>query len=341
VPLIRHIRSAGHEVLFAGDHSQQAYITGIFPGISCLFLEGYGVQYAVSRRGFMPKLLSQLPRIRRQVRAEQAWLEQLIRTQQVDGVISDNRYGLFSPQVPSVLLTHQLQVLSGLGGAADRMVQKWHYRFIERFGECWVVDTAGAPGLSGILAHPSKLPAIPVRYLGLLSQCAGAAKPAGPGNYLLVFLSGAEPQRSILSAQLWKQALMLGQPLVFVEGSEKAVPPVDIPAHVCYYKRVVGSELQDLVAGASLVLCRSGYSSLMDLAALQQKAILIPTPGQTEQEYLARHLQQQGMQLSGTQQGLDLAPLLAQASAFPYRQMAAADSFTRYAAVLERWLKQL
>lgn len=338
VPLIRYIRNAGHEVVFAGNYDQQEYIRVVFPDMECVFLEGYNVRYARTRKGFMGRILVQLPRIRQRIREEETWLAGIIARQQIDAVISDNRYGLVHPKIPCVLMTHQLQVLSGWGMAADRLLQKIHYRFITRFRECWVVDQEKVPGLSGKLAHPDLLPHLPVRYLGLLSQCSILRSKRN--GYLLVLLSGTEPQRSLLSALLWKQVQALQQPVVFIEGSAAAATPGGIPPHIRYYKRVAGDLLQDLLAGASLVVCRSGYSSLMDLAALQQKAILIPTPGQTEQEYLARHMQEQGMQLHAAQEGFDISAQLVLADGFPYRPMPGPDSFNAYAAVLDHWLSQ-
>jgi UDP-N-acetylglucosamine:LPS N-acetylglucosamine transferase len=48
-------------------------------------------------------------------------------------------------------------------------------------------------------------------------------------------------------------------------------------------------ELSSALRGAQTVVCRSGYSSLLDLAALGKSAILVPTPGQPEQMQLASY----------------------------------------------------
>jgi len=43
------------------------------------------------------------------------------------------------------------------------------------------------------------------------------------------------------------------------------------------------------------VISRSGYTTIMDLAVLEKKAYFIPTPGQNEQEYLAKRLTKLGI----------------------------------------------
>ena len=340
VPLMRHIRAAGHEVIFAGNDSQKSYIRDIFPDITCLTLPGYNITYSRSRAGFMPKLWIQLPGVRHRIRAEHQWLNHVISEYHPDAVISDNRYGLYTHRIPCVFITHQLQVQTGLGAFADRLLQLFHYRFIQRFSNCWVADVAKDPGISGILAHPRRLPAMPLTYTGLLSQCVPEEPGNSRNNYVLILLSGAEPQRSLLSDLLWQQVQGLNRKVVFVEGTATA-QRTDIPAHVRYYPRVAAEMLRQLINDAAIVICRSGYSSLMDLAATDQKAVLIPTPGQTEQEYLARQLFGRQQQLSFPQKDFVLSRALEAAGSFPFLPMAAPGDFTLYRQVADKWLAGL
>lgn len=284
VPLIRHILDRGHKVSFAGNEAQRSYINAALPGTCTLHLDGYNVSYSRSGSGFMWHMAAQLPRLLSTIRTEQEWLRRNVSEHHIDGIISDNRYGLYHSSVPSVIMTHQLQPISGLGSMADSLVRRMHYRHLEKFDECWVVDEETAPGLAGKLSHPSVLPAH-AKYIGPLS----AIEPVEPPKrgFLLVLLSGPEPQRTLLSGLLWQQALRYPGEVVYVEGSEHAAPPAQIPPHISYHKRVAGNTLAAYIAGAEMVVCRSGYSTIMDLLKLNKKAILVPTPGQTEQEYLA------------------------------------------------------
>jgi predicted glycosyltransferase len=217
----------------------------------------------------------------------------MVKREKIDGVISDNRYGLWHLQKPSVILTHQLGLHTGMGSAADAAVRRMHYRYLNRFSEVWVPDMPGKQNLAGKLSHPGHL-LDSVRYIGWLSQFDQPREAAGKGEHILILLSGPEPQRSILADKLWAQAKLQQQPIVFVEGKE-GVNRGDIPSNISHIALADASTLQPLLEEASLVICRSGYSTLMDLAVFGKPAVLVPTPGQTEQEYLAHMLAAAGI----------------------------------------------
>jgi UDP:flavonoid glycosyltransferase YjiC (YdhE family) len=343
IPIIHYLLAQGHSVFFAGNENQQSYIKNVFPHIDYLMLAGYDIRYASKRIFFTSKLIAQIPRLDKCIRTEHAWLKKVVAAYQIDAVISDNRYGLYHTDIPCVLLTHQLNILTGLGTFWDRCLQKIHYRYIQKFAACWVVDTEIAPGLSGILAHPKHLPAKPTTYIGYLSQCAAlqVAAVQEPHPYVLVLLSGVEPQRTILADRIWQQVLQLSQKIVFVAGTEQLPVPGGIPEHIVYHQRLSGKALQVCIAQASIVICRSGYSSIMDLMVLGKKAILIPTPGQTEQEYLATHLQQQEIFMMQQQQSFSLYAALQQAEHFPFRRSICLSQFEQYRTVVAAWLKTI
>ena len=340
VPLIRHILSLGHTVIFAGNESQQKYVRSVYPALHYINLEGYNVSYARSKYGMIPRIALQIPRLRKMIRTEQAWLQETIKALHIDAVLSDNRYGLYSKLVPCVFITHQLQVRTGYSRHLDHLLLRLHYRFIEKFTHCWIVDEQEDNGLSGALAHPARLPKVKTDYIGLLSQCAGSAVRPQPGNefYVLILLSGTEPQRSMLSELLWKKAIKSDQHIIFVEGSEQATVPASIPPHISYHKRLSADELSTAIETASIVICRSGYSSIMDLIALNKKAVLIPTPGQTEQEYLGQYLGKQKIFMVSDQKKFDLQTSLINASLFPFVQSRFSHSFQKHKAVLQDFL---
>ncbi|MGC4058674.1 MAG: glycosyltransferase [Chitinophagaceae bacterium] len=341
IPLIRHIRSLGHEVIFAGNNAQQSFIKSIFGDIEFVYLEGYNVTYSRNRRTFLLKIIGQIPSIQSSVRRERAWLSHIVKEKRLDAVISDNRYGLFHPEIPCVILTHQLQVLSGSGNPFDMLLLKAHYRYLEKFRECWVVDVADKKNnLSGKLGHPSVLPSMNIRYIGLLSQFA-TTNPSEETDEILILLSGAEPQRSILSEQLWKKAVTCDYHCMFVAGSEQAEIPDLVPDHITFVQRLSGSELSREIAKAAFVICRSGYSSIMDLIALRKKGILIPTPGQTEQEYLAKRMHERGLFMKAKQTKFDIDTSVVNAGLFQFRQRAFGAAFEIHKQVLTDWLRAM
>ena len=352
IPVIQYLKSLGHLPIVACNASQRSFIEETLGETEIVHLEGYNITYSHWNKWAQAGILAQLPRIKRAIKSENKWLRKLCSERQINGIISDNRYGLYNCGVSSVILTHQLQVQTGFGAIANRTVQKLHYKYLDRFDAAWVADNEGIPNLGGNLSHSSRLPRHS-RYVGLLSRFAAAkdeivftsgegsiedTKQPGP---LLMLLSGPEPQRSVLSAMLWKQAVHYDGVINFIEGSEHAVAPENIPSHIHYYKRLAGSNLQPLLHAARMVICRSGYSTIMDLVAMNKRAILIPTPGQTEQEYLGRYLHTQGAFYSATQKRFNLEVALNKASAFPFNSIPLRDHFSCYQRVISQWLTTL
>ena len=338
VPVIRYLRSLGHRVTFAGNDWQSHFINETFKDIDIIHLDGYNVKYGRTRSSFIFTILSQLPGLYKTIRNEHEWLLQQVAKHNFDRVISDNRYGLHHSRIPSVIMTHQLQLQSGISGVADNELRKLHYKYLNRFNECWVVDVEGEPNLSGKLAHPQKLPDH-THYIGLISQFE--AKGNAEGKNLVVLLSGPEPQRSILSNVLWEQLKNYKEPVTFIEGSNNVAIRNDIPPNINYYKQITGDILQPLLEKATMVVCRSGYSTLMDMVALNKKAIIIPTPGQTEQEYLGKHLHAEGVFFATEQKNFDLKASLEKASHFPFKSLQMRDAHTQFQKVICRWVGAL
>jgi len=344
VPIIHHILSLGHHIYFAGNAAQQRVINELFgERISYVHLDGYNVRYSSANRFAQAGLLSQLPRIAATIKQEHDWLQHTAVKLQLQGIISDNRYGLFHSTIPSVIITHQLRVMTGMGTLADNAVQRLHYKYLNRFNATWVADVEDAPGLASELSHSVRMPH-KYDYIGLLSRYAATSanvEEETDSKRVLVLLSGPEPQRTNLSRILWQQVLNYNGEVTFVEGSDNAEQPADIPAHITYHKRLNGTALLDALQWADVVVCRSGYSTLMDLAALGKRAVLIPTPGQTEQEYLAANLKKRGAWYSAPQQNFDLNAGISNALSGSYSPPSFSGVFDLHKPVLKQWLPGL
>ncbi len=318
IPIIRELITQGAEPCLACAGPTARLLQQEFPGLAIFPLRGYEVRYAKSRAGLFFSMLFQLPRLLASVRKEHAWLKALTATEHFDAIISDNRYGLSHPTIPAVFITHQLHIRSPLGKWNERILQKMNYRFINRFTQCWVPDQATAPGLAGALSHPEKKPAVPLKYTGPLSRFheTGITEKKG---HLLILLSGPEPQRSLLEDQLSKAIAHYPGTADFVRGLPAAQSFIPSTRMLQFHNHLHAEALQEKIAEAEYVIARSGYSTVMDLAKMGKKSILIPTPGQTEQEYLAAFLQQQQFACSFPQQGFDLNKALETARSFHYR----------------------
>lgn len=283
VPLIR-LLSKNNTVILGVTSQNAFFMEQHFQGHQKIILPSYNIRYSARLPAWLNVLL-QWPAIHSVIKKEHALLDALVSRQALDIVISDNRFGLSSKAAKSIFITHQLQVKAPFfSGLANRL----NKRYIHRFSEAWVPDyKAAEQRLAGELSDGRGI-AIPLRYLGpqsYLEDDAATVKPAQTTDYLLL-LSGAEPQRSILEKLLVKKFSGSGKSVVLVRGSS------DAPAIQADGIEVIdfasGRELRQLIVNAETVICRSGYSTLMDLHVLGKKElVLIPTPGQTEQEYLA------------------------------------------------------
>ena len=150
-------------------------------------------------------------------------------------------------------------------------------------------DNKESPGLAGALSHPKELPKIPVYYLGIYSRFIKEERPKVI-DYLFI-LSGPEPQRSILEKIILKQITDLPEAkMILVRGLPLSNEIISQHENLKIYNHVAADALATLIQSAKQIICRSGYTSLLDLVSLDKAAYLIPTPGQTEQIYLAKHL---------------------------------------------------
>jgi UDP-N-acetylglucosamine transferase subunit ALG13 len=333
----------------AGNASQLTFIEETFGAIETIHIDGYDIQYSDLNKWAQAGLILQMPRILRTIKAEHQWLLKLCRKGAIDGIISDNRYGLYHTKIPSVILTHQLMVRTGMGNLADRTIQKLHYRFLNKFNTTWIPDVEGKPNLGGLLSHTALMPAN-YEYIGLLSRFGQDNKEAKPDKSIqdlpenspaLILISGPEPQRTLFSQLLWEQAIKFQSNVIFVEGSKEAIKPKTIPEHITYYKRLTGEPLKLALKNSGIVICRSGYSTLMDLVALDKKAIIIPTPGQSEQQYLATKLNQDGVFLYMQQRNFNLKKAVENAKKIPFNSTGLQQKFGDFENILNLWVATL
>ena len=319
VPVIRDLLNNNCEVWLAGEGAQEKLLREEFPSLPFLPLKGYRIKYGKS--GLTGKILLQVPSILRSIKEENKWLKQQVSNHGFDAVISDNRYGLYNEKVFSVLITHQLNIKTPLGKWSEKILQQWNYKLINKFNECWIPDDEGENNLAGELSHPVKLPSIPVKYIGPLSRFTSFS-PSGDGGikgHLLIILSGPEPQRTILENKVIDQIVNYPATATIVRGlpGEKNIIPSTNTIH--FYNHLSTDELNTEAVKAEFIISRSGYSTIMDIACVQKKSILIPTPGQTEQEYLADHLRKKQFAFCIDQEGFSLLKTIEEARNFEYR----------------------
>ena len=318
IPIIKELLENDCDVWLAGEGDQEALLRSEFPELSFLSLAGYKVDYSKTSKGFLWKLLMQMPRILSSIRTEHRWLKRAMKVHEFDAVISDNRFGLYNSRVPSIFITHQLTIKSPLGKWSEGILQKWNYRYIDRFRECWVPDHIGENNLAGMLSHPAVKPHVALKYIDPLSRFEKKDQQEMKGQ-LLFILSGPEPQRTILENKIINEVSHYPGTAAIARGLPSSQSVIPSTGMIKFYNHLSAKELNDEIEKADWVISRSGYSTIMDLAKLQKKSILIPTPGQTEQEYLAKNLSEKGIAFSVGQKEFSLNRILEEAKKFNYR----------------------
>jgi len=289
IPIIKQLREHGYTPIIASSGKSLALLQKVFPTIEGINLPAYAIRYAKNPKFFTLKLLFQVPRLVKTYKAEKRVIDKLVRENKIDALISDNRFGVYHKDIPSIYLTHQVRVLSGV---FTFLTTYFHQKIINKYDVCWVPDIADSPNLSGDLSHHVKIKKPPI-YIGILSPLV---KEEFPIKYDILFLlSGPEPQRTLLEEKIISQVYVLKKRICIIRGVIEKEVKQSQKDRVTTYNYLLGKDLNKVINQSQLVIARSGYSTVMDLAKLKKKAFYIPTPEQAEQLYLAEYLKEQSV----------------------------------------------
>ncbi|MDG2138936.1 MAG: glycosyltransferase family protein [Flavobacteriales bacterium] len=281
IPIIEILKENGFNVIIATSGRSLDLLLKEFPNNEFIKLEDYNVKY----HSYLPMSINmfiQIPKILLGIHKERKHLKSIIKDFKIKGVISDNRYGLYSKEIPSIFITHQLGIQTPI---FKNIIKKINYLFINKFTQCWIPDYK-ENGLAGKLSHPKEKIKNHI-YIGPLSRFKRTIQENKFD--ILAILSGPEPQRSIFEKILIKKLRLHKKKVLLLQGKpdtdfSKKINNLTIRSHMS------SEDLNTMILQSNLIICRSGYSTIMDLVKLQKNAILVPTPGQTEQEYLAQFL---------------------------------------------------
>jgi uncharacterized protein (TIGR00661 family) len=306
IPIINELLAQKNEVFIAGENATAALLQREFPDLKIVPLRGYNVRYSKKSNFFLWKMIAQLPSIYFSIKNENKWLNKIIESHKIDIVISDNRFGLYNKNAHCIFITHQLKIKTG-NRFTEKIAQKINYNFIDKFNECWVIDEKGNKNFAGELSHPEKAPKIVVKYVGALSRFK--KYEIEKKIDVLVLLSGPEPQRTIFENILLTQIKDLKLNIVLVRGLPEEKALLNITG-IKTYNHLPADALNEIILASKIIIARCGYTTVMDIAALQQKAIFVPTLGQTEQEYLAAYLSQKKYCIAEKQNGFNIEKAL-------------------------------
>jgi Glycosyltransferase family 28 C-terminal domain len=309
IPIINELLNHGHEVTIATSGNALVALKKEFPDCSFILFKDYPAPYS-STRFFLPKFTANLPLLLKALANERKRLEnEILPKNTYDIIISDNRMGVFSEDIPSYFITHQLRFsLPGYFYPIELLTLYVNSFFHTKFSGVIVPDIEpNGYSLSGKLAH-SNIGLTKARsyYCGILTSTK-KIKVDMDLDYLII-VSGPEPQRTKLEEIILSQAQKLPGEKVVLLGSPQKERNEKLDSHTTLYSYVSTDEKQELMNKARFIISRSGYTTMMEIAELDKKhGLFIPTPGQTEQEYLSRYYARKGWFQSRSQYKLRLS----------------------------------
>lgn len=260
-----------NEVLFAGSSEQVEWVQRYDLGISTVDLDGSHLKFSGSGNFFLEGLRNMF-RAPKFIRRDQAMVKKLVQEHQPTFIVSDHRYGFYKKGIPSVFLTHQVQ----LPKDTSSVIQSVHRHMLYNFDAVWVMDDETLK-LAGYLSDLPKNG----QYIGHYSRFSMSASVTVEPNKVVLIISGPEPYGELLFRSVesvWKSSKL---PLTVV-SQQQFTTDLETITWVSDWK-----EADVCIQGADVILSRNGYSTLMDLLVLNKKALLLATPGQDEQWYLA------------------------------------------------------
>lgn len=295
VPIIKSLSRQGHRVIIAADKGPLAFLQKAFPDLEFIKFPGFEPRYSKSNTQAF-KMIASFPTALKEFRRDHKTVETIIKNHSIDIVISDNRFGCWSKQAHSVFITHQLHIQTPkIWRWATPIINMFNNNYIKKYDEVWVPDDETEPSLGGKLSHPA-IKRFNISYLGILSRFSSDNQGnTEKTNKYLVIISGPEPQRTIFEDIVLKQAKTIKDNTLILRAKPDSNDLLgDVSPNISVFNHVDDEMFVKLVNSSENIICRGGYSSLMDLVRLNRTAYLIPTPGQTEQEYLADHLEKHG-----------------------------------------------
>jgi len=293
IPIIRRLADKGYKIIIATQTPIKEIIDEAVPGLCYEYFPGPKITYSKSKF-LVLKLISQVPLLIKWIKKEKAIISSLVKKYDPCLIISDNRYGAYHPKVHSIIITHQLMIkLPFLLKWAEFLAHKIISNLIHKFDECWIPDFNKEYSLAGDLVHLYSLPKH-AKLIGPLSRFMDdeKTKEIKHTQYnCLAIISGPEPQKTILKDTLIKTLRNNRIKSLFLTGNPhlKSEKRLTVDNFTTLLPHLNQDKLKQLISSTPLIIARSGYTTIMDMYYLNKKAILIPTPGQTEQNYLAKH----------------------------------------------------
>jgi UDP:flavonoid glycosyltransferase YjiC (YdhE family) len=289
IPVIKGLQDKGEDVILAGSQKQKAILGEFFPDLLFVNLPSSEPIYSKSNSQIL-SLFWFIPKFVFSIGREYYLLKKLIPHYKINKVVSDNRYGLYNRAIQSIIVCHQLTILlPARMRFLEPLVNRINRKRLNKFNECWVPDFQGQNSLGGELSIARNKLLTRVKYIGILSRFSLVeAEFVSKGPDLLILISGPENQRTVFEERMLSILSEMPQNIDYL--IIRGLPNTNENTLPHSLNHCSTAMLKALILASTTIICRAGYSSIMDLVYLKKSALLVPTPGQTEQEYLADYL---------------------------------------------------
>ncbi len=334
IPIVNEILKYSKNITIAATSNCKLILQEAFPSLSFIEIPNYNITYGKNKFFTIVKLFLQINKIKSKIKEENKWLENILQNSSFDILISDNRYGLYNKKTNCIFITHQLQPLPLITNFGKRILQKIIYKYINRFNQCWVMDGKGNNALAGKLSNPTNLPKIKTKYIGIVTRLQKQENENKKFDVAII-LSGPEPQRTIFENIIFKQLQIFKTKAIIIRGTNNTITHLNLPTNSTIINIANTIQLQNVIAESKYIICRSGYTSLMDYLSIGANCIVVPTPGQSEQNYLAKNGSQKNYFITANQNKFKLEILLKKAQQFNFKKIEANEN------LLEQTVKNL
>ncbi len=305
IPIIHELVKNNFEVIIGGEGKSGVLLKKEFPKLKYIEIKSFEIKYP-KKNLFILKILLQIPKILLGIIKEHKQVQKIIKQHNIDLIISDNRYGVYSKKIPSIFISHQIFIqLPKQIKFLEKTVCKLQQKLINNFNKIIIPDYEENENLSGKLSHKQILPH-KYYFIGILSQFK-PEKKLNPKyeNDILVIISGPEPQRTVFETKIKTQLEETNKKVLIISGKPQK-EFLNKNSNIKIVSHLPRKEMQDAIQKSEIIISRAGYTTIMDLVKLQKSAILVPTPGQPEQEYLANHLKNKNIFIFNKQENFDI-----------------------------------
>lgn len=292
---VQMFREEGHSIILAADGASYFLLKATFPELEIILLKDVQIHYSrIFPLWF--KMFMQLPAFFTNIYREHRLVRRLIREKGIDLIVSDNRYGLYNKQVHSIMITHQIRIrFPRIFRLFEGLAFTWHKSRLRKFHEVWVPDFHDpTKSLAGKLSHVHRLKKVSITFTGPLSRFLHpsftGSLPKGTKYDVFVIMSGPEPSRSVFEQLMTRKLRNLSYRVIMLRGLPWKTTSRSLYQNIKMVTHLNPEVFFAFLKEARYVISRSGYTTVMDLVAMKKKALLVPTPGQPEQEYLGAFL---------------------------------------------------